>query len=85
MLTHVQSKKRNPDPEGYSPGSFTTLDLTTGWQMTPNANLQAGVFNITDETYTHWSDVRDLSATSSVVDAFTQPGRNFKISFNYQF
>lgn len=85
MLTHVQAKKRLPDPNGYSPDSFTTLDLMAGWQITTNANLQAGVFNITDEAYTHWADVRDLSATSQVVDAFTQPGRNFKISFNYEF
>ena len=85
MLTHVQAKKRNPNPNGYTPGSFTTLDIMAGWHVTRNASLQAGIFNVTDETYTHWADVRDLSATSNVVDAFTQPGRNFKISFNYHF
>ncbi|KDE39961.1 TonB-dependent hemin, ferrichrome receptor [Nitrincola lacisaponensis] len=85
MLTHVEAKKRNPDPDGYTPGSFTTLDLMGGWQINRNASIQAGVFNVTDESYTYWADVRDLGATSSVVDAYTQPGRNFKVSFNYQF
>jgi hemoglobin/transferrin/lactoferrin receptor protein len=85
MLTHQQAKKRNPDADGYSPGRFTTADLMAGWQINRNASVQAGVFNLTDERYTHWADVRDLSADSQVVDAFTQPGRNFKVSFNYQF
>lgn len=85
MLTHEQAKKRNPDADGYSPGSFTTADLMAGWQISRNASLQAGVFNLTDERYTHWADVRDLSADSQVIDAYTQPGRNVRVSFNYQF
>ncbi|WP_417580920.1 TonB-dependent hemoglobin/transferrin/lactoferrin family receptor [Nitrincola sp.] len=85
MLTHVQAKKRNPDEDGYSPASFTTADLMAGWQINRNASLQAGVFNLTDERYTYWADVRDLSADSQEIDAYTQPGRNFKVSFNYQF
>lgn len=85
MLTHVQAQKRNPNPNGYTPGSFTTLDLMAGWNLLPNASIQAGIFNITDESYTHWADVRELGKASQIVDAFTQPGRNFKVSFNYQF
>ncbi|WP_160173662.1 TonB-dependent hemoglobin/transferrin/lactoferrin family receptor [Nitrincola sp. A-D6] len=75
MLTHTQAKKRNPDADGYSPGSFTTADLMAGWQINQNASLQAGVFNLTDERYTHWADVRDLKITDSqVVDAYTSRG-----------
>lgn len=85
MLTHQQAKKRNPEADGYSPNRFTTADLMAGWQINRNVSLQAGVFNLTDERYTQWADVRDLRADSQVIDAYTQPGRNFKVSFNYQF
>jgi hemoglobin/transferrin/lactoferrin receptor protein len=35
------------------------------------------VFNLTDRTYWQWTDVRGLPANSTVIDAYTQPGRTF--------
>ena len=48
--------------------------------MTERATLRAGAFNVFDETYGWWSDVRGLSAASTIKDAYTQPGRNFGLS-----
>lgn len=64
----------------YLGDSFTLLDLTAYWNVTERATLRAGAFNVFDETYGWWSDVRGLSATSAVKDAYTQPGRNFGVS-----
>ena len=64
----------------YLGDSFTLLDLTAYWNVTERATLRAGAFNVFDETYGWWSDVRGLSATSTVKDAYTQPGRNFGVS-----
>lgn len=64
----------------YLGDSFTILDLTAYWNVTERATLRAGAFNVFDETYGWWSDVRGLSATSTVKDAYTQPGRNFGLS-----
>lgn len=64
----------------YLGDSFTLLDLTAYWNVTERATLRAGAFNVFDETYGWWSDVRGLSATSTVTDAYTQPGRNFGVS-----
>ena len=64
----------------YVGDSFTLLDLTAYWNVTERATLRAGAFNVFDETYGWWSDVRGLSATSTVKDAYTQPGRNFGVS-----
>ena len=42
--------------------------------------LRGGLFNVTDESYGWWSDVRGLSPTSTIKDAYTQPGRNGSVS-----
>lgn len=64
----------------YLGDSFTLLDVTAYWNVTERATLRAGAFNVLDETYGWWSDVRGLSAASTVKDAYTQPGRNFGVS-----
>jgi hemoglobin/transferrin/lactoferrin receptor protein len=69
----------------FRPDSFTILDLTAYWNITDAATLRAGIFNATDETYWWWSDARGLSASSTVLDAYTQPGRNYSVSLSYRF
>jgi len=43
------------------------------------------LFNLTDEKYAHWNDVRGLSSTAVSRDAYTQPGRNVSLSLSYDF
>ncbi len=69
----------------FRPDAFTILDLTAYWNVTDAATLRVGVFNATDESYWWWSDARGLSASSNVLDAYTQPGRNFSASLSYRF
>ena len=64
---------------------FAILDLTTFWNVTEKATLRAGVFNVFDQKYAWWSDIRGLSRTSTTLDAFTQPGRNFGASLNVRY
>lgn len=61
---------------------FTLLDLTAYWNVTDRVTARAGAFNVLDEKYGWWSDFRGLSNTSTVLDAFTQPGRNFGLSLS---
>jgi hemoglobin/transferrin/lactoferrin receptor protein len=56
------------------------LDATGYVNVLNNFTLRAGVFNIFDEKYWWWSDVRGVSSTSVVRDAYTSPGRNFRVS-----
>ena len=42
--------------------------------------LNAGIYNLTDKKYWNWSDVRGVASTSNVLDAYTQPGRNVRVS-----
>ena len=71
--------------ECYRPDDFTILDATAFWRLGDALTLRAGIFNITDETYSYWSDVRGLSAGSTVTDAYTRPGRNASASLSYRF
>jgi hemoglobin/transferrin/lactoferrin receptor protein len=61
------------------------LDLTLFYRPVDMLTLRAGIFNITDETYAYWSDVRGLAATSSVTEAYTRPGRNASVSLSFRF
>ena len=71
--------------ECFRPDSFVIADLTAFVALSPALKLRAGVFNLLDETYAYWSDVRGLAATSSVTDAYTRPGRNASVSASFTF
>jgi hemoglobin/transferrin/lactoferrin receptor protein len=71
--------------ECYRPDSFTILDATAFLALTDTLKLRAGIFNIFDEKYAYWQDVRGLSATSTTTDAYTRPGRNASVSLSFQF
>nr|WP_314436508.1 TonB-dependent hemoglobin/transferrin/lactoferrin family receptor [uncultured Brevundimonas sp.] len=66
----------------YLGDSFTLLDLTAYWNVTDAVTARAGVFNVFDETYAWWSDMRGVAASSAIKDAYTQPGRNFGLSLS---
>ena len=68
------------------PDASTILNLTAFYAVTDRLKLRAGLFNLTNETYALWSDVRGLRAQDAgILDAFTRPGRNVSLSANYRF
>lgn len=69
----------------FRPDGFTILDATAFVRLVDALTLRAGVFNILDEKYSWWSDVRGLGAASTVTDAYTQPGRNASVSLSFRF
>ncbi|NBB24399.1 TonB-dependent hemoglobin/transferrin/lactoferrin family receptor [Porphyrobacter sp. SLTP] len=93
ILTHNARKGANEleraangDDLFVRPAASTILDLTAFYAVTERLKLRAGLFNLTDETYALWSDVRGLSvADARIADAFTRPGRNLSLSASYRF
>ncbi|HYD72876.1 MAG TPA: TonB-dependent hemoglobin/transferrin/lactoferrin family receptor [Candidatus Binatia bacterium] len=87
IVTYSSRKEDDETNNAFRPDAFTILDLTAYWNVTDAATLRVGAFNVTDETYWWWSDVRDLglTPTSPSLLAFTQPGRNFSASISYRF
>lgn len=69
-----------PPAQQFATPSATTLDFNAQWRLRPNVRLTAGIYNLTDRKYWDWSDVRGLATTSPVLDAYTQPGRNVRLT-----
>ncbi len=72
-------------PSCFIPDSFVIADIVGWWNITDAMVLRAGVFNLTDEKYWWWGDVRGLSSASTVADAYSQPGRNASMSLSVRF
>ena len=92
QLVATHSAKKEVDrttglctPACYRPDDFTILDLTAYAKVIEGLTLRAGIFNLLDRKYAWWSDVRGLASTSTVTDAYTQPGRNASVSLSYRF
>lgn len=87
IATFVDGKDLNAVSSAayYRAKSFSTIDLTAYWNVTDWAALRVGAFNLTDEKYTWWNDVRGVSSSSLVLDAYTQPGANYSASLTLKY
>ncbi|MEQ5789103.1 TonB-dependent hemoglobin/transferrin/lactoferrin family receptor [Erythrobacter sp. NFXS35] len=93
ILTHNARKERDELERAADgtdlfvrPDAATVLDLTAFLAVTDRLKLRAGLFNLTDEKYALWSDVRGLGVNDAAIfDAFTRPGRNLSVSASYRF
>jgi hemoglobin/transferrin/lactoferrin receptor protein len=88
-VLHAEGKARDriraATPPAFAPEGYTVLDLSARWQVSPRWTLIANLNNVTDATYWRWSDVRGLSDTSTVKDAFTAPGRHLQLALRHDF
>lgn len=90
IMTHSARKEASRTtgvctPSCFRPDAFPILDATAYFRIVDGLTLRGGVFNILDKKYAWWSDVRGLASTSTVTDAYTQPGRNASVSLSYRF
>lgn len=84
-MTHVVAKKAedvdfSATPNQFVPKGYTTLDLRTSWQIRPGTRLSASIHNLTDKTYWQWANVRGVASNSTVLDAYTSPGRSLSVA-----
>jgi hemoglobin/transferrin/lactoferrin receptor protein len=86
-VTHAAEQTRVDRTAGvtFVPSAWTTADLTAWVKPHPSLEIAAGVFNLTDEKYWLWSDVRGLTNLTVGVDRYTQPGRNYGINARWSF
>src|SRR5690606_25111435 len=85
------AKKQGDLPEDsrslFMSPSHTVLDLNGQVQLRKGMRLNVGLFNLTDQKYWNWSDVRDVTASAELaaIDAYSQPGRNLRVSLVVDF
>jgi len=88
ILTHAWEKSRIDTSAGKlvpSP-AYTILDLTAFVKLSEKVTAYAGVFNLTNQKYWLWSDVRGLTnLAAGAFDRYTQPGRNAAITVKVVF
>lgn len=72
-------------PGNFEAPSYTVLDFTAYYEVSPAFTLNAGVFNITDEEYYISQDVTGVAATSPILGLYAQPGRNFGLNATVRF
>ena len=64
----------------FTPPGFWVVDLTASYRLLDRATVRAGLFNLFDKKYFWWSDVRGLASSSTIRNAYSQPGRKFGAS-----
>ena len=84
---HANAKKAGSASSAsyFLPKSFNTLDVGGSYAFTSQLRLNASITNLTDTKYWRWSDVRGIAANSTVIDAYTAPGRAFQLSLRADF
>lgn len=79
--TFVKRKDRVATATAYRPAGYGVADLMAHWNFAPGATVNVGVFNLGDKRYIDWSNVGStLSASSTVLDRYTSPGRTLSAS-----
>jgi hemoglobin/transferrin/lactoferrin receptor protein len=74
----------------YVGDDFALLDIIAYWNLNDRVTARVGLFNVLDEKYSWWSDVRGVAnppvgaanplSLPPITDAYTQPGRNIGLS-----
>lgn len=92
VATYVgQARADDPDPDFrlIRPDPYFLVDLLGYVRFAPNVTLNVGLFNLFDEEYQIYSDVRQLNANSDrdlqIFDRLTQPGRNISAYLVWEF
>lgn len=69
----------------FAPPSATTLDVGLQWRPRKDLRLNLGVRNLTNRKFWLWPTVYGVAGTSTVRDAYTQPGRSAFVSLVMDF
>lgn len=68
-----------------TPG-YAVTDFAVWFKPTKGTQIVAAVNNLFDRKYWLWSDIRQADSTNPIaVDFYSQPGRNFRLSFQADF
>ncbi|MFT4671057.1 MAG: hemoglobin/transferrin/lactoferrin receptor protein [Pseudohongiellaceae bacterium] len=66
-----------------TPG-YATIDLLGEYNFSDKANLNVGIFNLTDRKYWEWGDVVGREFDDVGLNRFTRPGINASVSLRYE-
>jgi hemoglobin/transferrin/lactoferrin receptor protein len=69
----------------YRTGSYVTLDLLGQANLGHGLTLDAGLFNLTNQDYIEWADVRGRPVGDPLIPYYTRPGRNVSVTMRWRY
>jgi hemoglobin/transferrin/lactoferrin receptor protein len=86
-VTAVRAKRYvdNTPVELYATDGYVTVDWLADIRFGHGLSLNAGVFNLTNEEYIEWVDVRGRAANDPLVPYYTRAGRNASVTLHWVF
>lgn len=87
-LTWAASKKAEDitnSKQWLATSDYQLVDLTAYYKPSENLQFNVGLFNLTDEKYSNWNDVRNIAVNNTNLDRYTRAGRNFGIDATLSF
>ena len=84
----AQPRLRDDRPaNAYTPTGYTVVDLVGYYNFTPLISLNVGIFNLLNNQYFLYSDVRPLinSPEPTDIGRFAQPGISFRAGLTWRF
>ena len=88
LVTTSVAAKREVDRSRvnlYRTDSFVTLDLLGQADLGHGLTLDAGLFNLTNQDYIEWADVRGRPVGDPLIPYYTQPGRNVSVTLHWRY
>lgn len=88
LIATAVARKRHVDESAssqFTPSGHATFDLLAHFDIAERVRVNVGAFNLADEKYWEWSDVRGRPAGDAAIDRYTQPGLNASASASIRF
>lgn len=88
LVTTAVAAKREVDRSRvdlYRTGSYVTLDLLGQANLGRGLTLDAGLFNLSNQDYIEWADVRGRPVGDPLIPYYTRPGRNVSLTLHWRY
>jgi hemoglobin/transferrin/lactoferrin receptor protein len=88
LVTTAVAAKREVDrsrADLYRTSSYVSLDLLGQADLGHGLMLNAGLFNLTNQDYIEWADVRGRPVGDPLIPYYTRPGRNVSVTLHWRY
>lgn len=86
LISTVVGSARVPDGSTtFVPDAFAVVDLIGSYAPTPRLGLNLGIYNLFNNEYYNYSDVRLQPDGAGDIERFSQPGTNVRFGISYRF
>lgn len=85
VATAAARQRDRSDASAFVAPGHALLDVVADWDLAPMWRVEAAVFNLADRRVWDAADTAGVPAASTVLDRYTRPGRNARITLTASF